>query len=182
MIDLVADAGSENLVVTKNSPDVADRGQGFLRLCRSYWLPLIGIALPTLLTVIYYTVFAAPLYVSESRFIVRLAAPPSSNAFSSLLQTNGLTRSQDDTFSVQDYLESRDALRALKLRLPIRDIYSRPESDWLSRFPRFWESNTFEGLFSYFNNRVTLIHNTTTGITILRTTGFRSQDARTHQR
>jgi capsular polysaccharide transport system permease protein len=178
MIDLVADAGSENLVVTKNSPDGADRGQGLLRLYRSYWLPLVGIALPTLLTVIYYSVFAAPLYVSESRFIVRLTAPPSSNAFSSLLQTSGLTRSQDDTFSVQDYLESRDALRALKLRLPIRDIYSRPESDWLSRFPRFWESNTFEGLFSYFNNRVRLIHNTTTGITILRTTSFRSQDAR----
>jgi capsular polysaccharide transport system permease protein len=178
MIDLVADAGSENLVVTENNPDVADRRHGFLRLCRSYWLPLVGIALPTLLTVIYYGVFAAPLYVSESRFIVRLAAPPSSNAFSSLLQTSGLTRSQDDTFSVQDYLESRDALRALKLRLPIRDIYSRPESDWLSRFPRFWESNTFEGLFSYFSNRVRLIHNATTGITILRTTGFRSQDAR----
>jgi capsular polysaccharide transport system permease protein len=178
MIDLVADAGSENLVVTENSRDGVDRGQGFLRLCRSYWLPLVGIALPTLLTVIYYSVFAAPLYVSESRFIVRLTAPPSSNAFSSLLQTSGLTRSQDDTFSVQDYLESRDALRALKLRLPIRDIYNRPESDWLSRFPRFWESNTFEGLFSYFNNRVRLVHNTTTGITVLRTTGFRSQDAR----
>ena len=142
----------------------------------------IGIVLPTLLTVIYYGVFAAPLYVSELRFIVRLTAPPSSNAFSSLLQTSGLTRSQDDTFSVQDYLESRDALHALKLRLPMRDIYNRPESDWLSRFPRFWESNTFEGLFSYFNNRVRLVHNTTTGITILRTTGFRSQDARLHQR
>jgi capsular polysaccharide transport system permease protein len=173
MTDIAVEAGSRN-----SAADVAGGDDEFLRFCQRGWPPLVAIALPTLAAIIYYCAFAAPLFVSESRFIVRLASPPSSSTFSSILQTSGLTRSQDDTFSVEDYLGSRDALRALALKLPLRDFYNRPESDWLSRFPRFWESETFEGLFRYFGVRVSLIHNATTGITTLRTTGFRSRDAR----
>ncbi|MBN8952895.1 MULTISPECIES: capsule biosynthesis protein [unclassified Rhizobium] len=139
-----------------------------------YWLVVIA---PTLVVSAYYAFVAAPIYVSEASFVVRMAAPPSSNAFGSLLQNSGITRSQDDTFSVQEYIRSRQALKELGLKLPVRAIFGSPQADWLTRFPRFWESNSEEELYGYYSDRVSVIHNDTTGITVLRTTAFHAQDA-----
>lgn len=139
-----------------------------------YLLAVVG---PTLVVSAYYAFIAAPIYVSEASFVVRMAAPPSSNVFGSLLQNSGITRSQDDTFSVQEYIRSRQALKELAERLPVRAIFGSPQADWLTRFPRLWENNSEEQLFNYYSNRVSVIHNDTTGITVLRTTAFHAQDA-----
>lgn len=138
---------------------------------------LLAVVAPTLAVSAYYAVIAAPIYVSESSFVVRMAAPPSSNAFGSLLQNSGITRSQDDTFSVQEYIRSRQALKELGERLPVRTIFGSPQADRLMRFPRFWENNSQEQLYNYYSDRVSVIHNDTTGITVLRTTAFHAQDA-----
>lgn len=139
-----------------------------------YMLAVVG---PTLVVSAYYALVAAPIYVSEASFVVRMAAPPSSNVFGSLLQNSGITRSQDDTFSVQEYIRSRQALKELGDRLPVRAIFGSPQADWLTRFPRFWENSSEEELYSYYSDRVSVIHNDTTGITVLRTTAFHAQDA-----
>lgn len=135
------------------------------------------VLVPTLATSVYYSLFAAPIFVSESSFVVRMAAPPSSNAFGSLLQNSGITRSQDDTFSVQEYMRSREALKELGEQLPVRAIFGSPQADWLTRYPRFWENNSEEELYRYYSGRVDVIHNDTTGITVLRTTAFHAHDA-----
>lgn len=139
--------------------------------------PLLFVALPTVLAAIYYGAIAAPIYVSESKFVVRYTAPPASNAFGSFLQSAGITRSQDDTFSVHDFLQSRDALRQLTEQLPVRVMFSREEADWLARFPRPWDTDSFEALHRYYGARVKVTHNATTGITTLRTAAFRAEDA-----
>jgi capsular polysaccharide transport system permease protein len=139
-----------------------------------YMLVVVG---PTLVVSAYYAFVAAPIYVSEASFVVRMAAPPSSNVFGSLLQNSGITRSQDDTFSVQEYIRSRQALKELGDRLPVRAIFGSPQADWLTRFPRFWENSSEEELYGYYSDRVSVIHNDTTGITVLRTTAFHAQDA-----
>jgi capsular polysaccharide transport system permease protein len=146
---------------------------------RSKRLGVYGLAViaPTLLVSAYYAFVAAPIYVSEASFVVRMAAPPSSNVFGSLLQNSGITRSQDDTFSVQEYIRSRQALKELATKLPVRAIFGSPQADWLTRFPRFWENNSEEELYGYYSDRVSVIHNDTTGITVLRTTAFHAQDA-----
>ncbi|MBM7047479.1 MULTISPECIES: capsule biosynthesis protein [Rhizobium] len=138
---------------------------------------VLVVVAPTLVVSAYYAFVAAPIYVSEASFVVRMAAPPSSNAFGSLLQNSGITRSQDDTFSVQEYIRSRQALKELSGQLPVRAIFGSPQADWLTRFPRFWETNSEEELYSYYSDRVTVIHNDTTGITMLRTTAFHAKDA-----
>ncbi|MFK0164172.1 capsule biosynthesis protein [Rhizobium sp. NPDC090279] len=138
---------------------------------------LLAVVAPTLAVSAYYGLIAAPIYVSESSFVVRMAAPPSSNVFGSLLQNSGITRSQDDTFSVQEYIRSRQALKELGGKLPVRAIFGSPQADRLMRFPRFWENNSEEELYNYYSDRVSVIHNDTTGITVLRTTAFHAQDA-----
>jgi len=146
---------------------------------RSKRLAVYGLAVivPTLAVSAYYAFVAAPIYVSEASFVVRMAAPPSSNIFGSLLQNSGITRSQDDTFSVQEYIRSRQALKELATKLPVRAIFGSPQADWLARFPRFWENNSEEELYNYYSDRISVIHNDTTGITVLRTTAFHAQDA-----
>lgn len=141
-----------------------------------YLFPLI-VLVPTLAASIYYAFFAAPIFVSEASFVVRMAAPPSSNAFGSLLQNSGITRSQDDTFSVQEFMRSREALKELGEQVPVRAIFGSPQADWLMRYPRFWENNSEEELYQYYSDRVEVIHNDTTGITVLRTTAFHAHDA-----
>lgn len=139
-----------------------------------YVLAVVG---PTLVVSAYYAFVAAPIYVSEASFVVRMAAPPSSNVFGSLLQNSGITRSQDDTFSVQEYIRSRQALKELTERLPVRAIFGSRQADWLMRFPRLWENSSEEELYNYYSDRVSVIHNDTTGITMLRTTAFHARDA-----
>lgn len=141
--------------------------------------PLLFVVLPTLLAAIYYGLIAAPVYLSESKFVVRYTAPPASNAFGSLLNSAGITRSQDDTFSVQDFLLSRDALARLEQAVDARGIFSAPEADLLARFPQPWASASFEALYRYYGSRVKVTHNATSGITTLTTTAFRARDAYT---
>ncbi|AYG68899.1 MULTISPECIES: capsule biosynthesis protein [unclassified Rhizobium] len=149
------------------------RAKGSKRL-GVYMLAVVG---PTLVVSAYYAFIAAPIYVSEASFVVRMAAPPSSNVFGSLLQNSGITRSQDDTFSVQEYIRSRQALKELTDRLPVRAIFGSRQADRLTRFPRPWENSSEEELYNYYSDRVSVIHNDTTGITMLRTTAFHAQDA-----
>jgi capsular polysaccharide transport system permease protein len=162
--------------VTPQSFGKAKAGKRRKRSKRRYTFLLI-VALPTLAVSIYYAFFAAPIFVSEASFVVRMAAPPSSNAFGSLLQNSGITRSQDDTFSVQEYMRSREALKELGEQVPVRAIFGSSQADWLMRYPRFWENNSEEELYQYYSDRVEVIHNDTTGITVLRTTAFHAQDA-----
>ena len=138
---------------------------------------IVFIALPVLLVSLYYIFVAAPIYVSESAFVVRVAAPPSSSSFGSMLQNSGITRSQDDTFSVQEYIRSRDALALMEGALPVRRFFDGSHGDVLARFPAPWESGLFEELYRYYSKRVQVVHNDTTGITILRTSAFLAQDA-----
>ncbi len=158
----------------------AAKGQGVHRRGRQMTAGnmFLGIVvLPVLTVSAYYGFVAAPIFVSESSFVVRMAAPPSSNAFGALLQNSGITRSQDDTFSVQEYLQSREALKELGQQLPVRSIFGNPRADWLTRYPRFWENNSEEELYGYYSDRVRVIHNDTTGITTLRTTAFVPADS-----
>lgn len=138
---------------------------------------IVFIALPVLLVSLYHIFVAAPIYVSESAFVVRVAAPPSSSSFGSMLQNSGITRSQDDTFSVQEYIRSRDALALMEDALPVRRFFDGSHGDVLARFPAPWESGLFEELYRYYSKRVQVVHNDTTGITILRTSAFLAQDA-----
>ncbi|MFD9896904.1 capsule biosynthesis protein [Mesorhizobium sp. NPDC059025] len=184
---LVADATSQALVqradpsIVRSSFAKLSQVQRLTHLTRKpSWRTRIFLAmvvLPVALVGLYYGIFAAPIYVSESAFVVRMASPPSSNAFGSLLQNSGITRSQDDTFSVQEYMRSRDALGEIGKQLPLRAIFGSPDADWLTRFPRFWEYGSKEELYRYYADRVAVIHNDTTGITTLRTTAFHAREA-----
>jgi capsular polysaccharide transport system permease protein len=139
---------------------------------------LLCVALPTALATLYFGFIASDIYVSESRFVVRSAGQPASpNMFGDLLQTVGITRSQDDTFSVHDYILSRDIVAVLAENHELRDVLARPEGDFIRRFPPPWAGNSFEELFKSYKTFIHVNYDTTTGISTLTVEAFRAEDA-----
>ena len=74
---------------------------------------LYTVAIPTTLSVLYFGLIASDVYVSESRYIVRSSEQQSSSTLGLMLKDTGLSRAEDDSYSVENFILSRDALTAL---------------------------------------------------------------------
>ena len=139
---------------------------------------LLFVILPTLLAIAFYGFIASPRYVSEAQFIVRSVSSQKASGLEMLFRTFGLARTVDDSYAIQKYLQSRDAVRALEERgLSIAAIYGTSNADFLSRFPRFWRDKSFESRYDYFLDRVTIVEDNVRGISILRVVSFDPQSA-----
>ena len=140
------------------------------------WFALI-VLLPTLISACYMFGFAADQYISEARFVVRGPASQTASVLSGILQSTGLSHAQEDTYVVQDYMQSRDAMAELIQSVDLKAIFDRPEADPLFRFPLWkgWASD--EHLFKYYKDHVTTELDSTTGVSSLLVRTFRADDS-----
>lgn len=142
-------------------------------------LAVLLVLLPTLLAVGYYGVVASDVYVSEARFVIRSPQRPSPTGLGALLQGTAFARAQDDAYSVNDYIRSRDALRELDAKLGLRQVFSDPAIDVINRFPglRAWDES-FEALFRHYLDHVVIDYDGTTSISTLRVRAYDGESAR----
>jgi capsular polysaccharide transport system permease protein len=77
---------------------------------------------------------------------------------------------------VRDYLRSHDAVAELRRRLPLTEMYRRPEADLVARL--WWEDPSAERLLDYFARMVAVEYDTSSGISALKVRAFRPEDAR----
>src|SRR6516164_3177795 len=153
----------------------------FWRLFRYFNPWLWGIVgLPTLIAGVYYFGIASDQYLSEARFIVRSPKQVQASGIGALLQTTGLGRAAEDTSAVKDFIMSRDAVRKLEHNIDLRAVFSRPEGDFVTRFPGvlFWRKD-FEALFARYDHFVSVEADTSSGVTALRVKAYRPEDAHT---
>jgi len=142
------------------------------------WAFLVLVVFPTLIAGIYFLLIASPQYVSEARFVVRTAnggGVPS--AFGVALQGVGLSSAQTDAFAIHEYVGSTEAVRDLGRKYDLSGIWGRPGVDFLSRYPQLGESQTKEGLQRAMKRFVVIGYDSTTGISTLRVSAFRPEDA-----
>lgn len=134
---------------------------------------------PSILAVAYYGFIAADRYESEARFVIRTASksPSAIGGLGALMQLIGMSRSQDDAYAVRDYLLSRNALEELRRRIDLARIYDHPDADLLTRYPSRIFVRTDEDFYRYFQYRLSVIVNSSSGLTILRSEAFRGEDA-----
>lgn len=144
---------------------------------RWVWFMLV-VMVPTLCATAYMVAFAADQYVSEARFVVRGPASQSSGMLTGLLASTGLSHAQEDTYVVQDYMQSRDAMNELIEKDDLRDVFNRPEADILSRFPLWKQWASEEHLFRYYKSHIQAELDSTTGISLLTIKTFRGVDSR----
>lgn len=138
----------------------------------------ITVLLPTIVATVYYGLIASDVYVSESRFIVRSAEKSNQAGFmGALLQGTGLSKAQDDTYPVIDYIQSRDALSVLNKNGEIAREYGE-KGDFASRYLKiFGEGN--EALWKYYSSHIVNVDlDTVSSITTLKVRSFSPQEAK----
>ena len=139
---------------------------------------LLTVAIPTILSVLYFGAFASDVYISESKFVVRSPDKQSTSGLGMLLKTTGFGVSGDEIYAAQDYVKSRDALQTLNRQNRFMRAYSAPSISIFDRFDSFGTNGTFEDLYKYYGKKVTIEQDTTSSIVTLTVDAFTPQDAR----
>jgi capsular polysaccharide transport system permease protein len=162
------------------------RRRGFVLAVCSFFVRHLGfslvVVLPTLLAVVYYGLIAAPVYVATAQFVVKSGnQSPTLSGVGQLLQNAGLAVSANDAYAVGAYMTSRDALKELEKSSDIRSVYTRPEADFVARFPNFYTlfRPAFEYLYWHYCNWIEVDFNSTTNITTIYSYAFQPDDAQT---
>lgn len=139
---------------------------------RLFWLTVV---LPTLAAILYFGFIAADVYISESRFVVRSPERQTASPLGMLLKGTGFTRSQDDSYTVQDYILSRDAMRALDEKLKLRAAFGK--GDVFSRFPGLDWDDSFENMHRYYQKMVGVQLDPVSSIATVTVRAFSAEEA-----
>lgn len=141
---------------------------------------VFAVVLPTCLAVLYYGFLASDVFISESRFLVRSPQHRMEGGFvGQLLQGSGITHSQDDNYSVHDYILSRDALRELDTKLGLRTAFTSKRVDPVNRFAGLSRDDSFEEFYRYYGRHVGVEYDPASSISTLTVHAFTAQDAET---
>lgn len=138
---------------------------------------LLTVAAPTILSIVYFGLIASDVYVSESRIVVRSPDKPSVSGLGALLKGAGFSRAQDDSYTVRDYVLSRDALKEIDNALDVGKAYSSDAVDRVSRFGGLDFDTSFEALHRYYQKKVDVQQDTASSITTLIVRAYTAQDA-----
>jgi capsular polysaccharide transport system permease protein len=139
---------------------------------RLFWLTVV---LPTLAAISYFGFIAADIYISEARFVVRSPERQTASPLGVLLKGSGFTRSQDDSYTVQDFILSRDALRALAGKLNLRAAFHK--GDLINRFPGLDWDDSFENMHRYYQKIVSAQIDPVSSITTVTVRAFSADEA-----
>lgn len=141
---------------------------------------LVLVAVPTLVSGLYFGLIASDVYISQSKFVIyNPQTPIPAGGLGGLLQGVGLgNNSSYAANAVHDYLLSRDALGDLEHTLQYRQMVSRPGIDPFNRFGGWvWFGTTFEQLFRYYTRMVGNDVDATTNISTLNVDAYTAADA-----
>lgn len=147
------------------------------RLARMNRLLLLTVVAPTILATIYFGLIASDVYISESRFVVRSPDRPVATGLGALLKGAGFSRSQDDTYTVHDFMKSRDALGKINAQLPLAKAFGGSDVDLFSRFNGLGLDGSYEALYRYYQNHLAIDLDTASSISALKVSAFKAEDA-----
>ena len=137
------------------------------------WLVLA----PTLIVALYYALIASPIYVSETHFTVRSQSGGSMSASMITGLLGGVSDSvaTQDIAIVSDYIQSRDLLEQLDAKLDLKSHFSDPKID---SWAQMSDVGTKEQFLAYYQGKIEVLLNETTGIIALKTKAFDPQMAK----
>lgn len=120
---------------------------------------------------------ASDVYVSESRIVVRSPEKQVATGLGALLKGVGFSRAQDDSYTIHDYVLSRDALKEINTTLDVGKAFSSSAVDRISRFGGLDFDTSFEALHRYYQNKVSVQQDSASSITTLTVRAYTAQDA-----
>lgn len=138
---------------------------------------LLTVAVPTMLATLYFGLMASDVYVSESRIVVRSPDRQVATGLGALLKGAGFSRAQDDSYTVRDYVLSRDALKEIDDTLSVGKSFASDSVDRVSRFGGLDFDTSFEALHRYYQKKVDIQQDSASSITTLTVRAYAAQDA-----
>jgi capsular polysaccharide transport system permease protein len=150
---------------------------GAFRTVRRNWLFLSIVVAPFVVVAAYLLLFAADRYQAEARFVVRSPGLSANAAVGALISGGSMIKSVDDSYAINSYILSHDALDRLETKLDIRAILGRAGRDPLWAFPGLFGKATSEALFRQYERLVSVKLDKSSGITSLTVQAFRPEDA-----
>lgn len=132
---------------------------------------------PMLFAIVYFTIFAAPRYVSESRVSVRLATVAPTVMPGVISMTGSPTPlAYEDTLYLMNFIQSSTMLQELDARIQLRKHYESPKLDFLGKL---WRGTSKEWFQYYYQNRVLLEFDDLSGLLTIDAQAFDPKMART---
>ena len=121
------------------------------------WLFIFTVLVPTGAAAFYYGFIASDVYLSDSSFVVQSVQDQEgiSSQLGSFLKSSMSSSADDDTADVEEFIQSRDALRKLEAQTDLREAYGNTKYDFVTRFGGLkWWDKSFEALFLYYSKWV----------------------------
>ena len=168
------DGESASAAITTNS--LFDRLRN--RVLGFGWIFIATVIVPTLCAILYFGLFASDVYISEAKFVVRSPEKTSSSGLGVLLKSAGFANAGDEVYAAQEFVESRDALRALNNRGAFVQAYTNPSISVFDRFGAGGTQDSFEDLYKYYEKMVLVRHDTTSSIVTLSVRAFTPDQAK----
>jgi capsular polysaccharide transport system permease protein len=154
---------------------VLDRAINVVRRFPGFFIVVVA---PSIAAAAFFGFIQSPIYTSTAEIMIKAPSQTSTlNGIGSFLQSAGITTSPSDSYTVNSYLVSRSVVKELEKDPGIRAIYSRPEADFIDRFPNFFMGGSFENLFAHYNHWVSISFDSNSNITTLAVKAFRAKDA-----
>jgi len=139
---------------------------------------LFTVVVPTLLSVLYFGLMASDVYISEARFVVRSPDRQTASSLGLILKgAASFSRSQDDTYTVHDFMLSRDALKRLVADDSIDKAFASDRVDLFSRFAGLDGDHSFEALHRYYQKHVDIQLDSASSISTLTVRAFTPEDS-----
>ena len=165
-----------------NKKPLVDRlfNKSITKLVGKHILFIISVAIPLILSTLYFGLFASDVYVSESTFIIRSSnKQQASSGLASLLAASGgsFSIAHEDSSAVKDFILSRDALGLLDKNLEYKKLYSSSQIFLLQKFNPFGWDDSFEKLFKYYLKQVQLTTDHTSPICKLTVKSFKADSS-----
>ncbi|PWS39083.1 capsule biosynthesis protein [Falsiroseomonas bella] len=147
-----------------------------------HWFALL-VLLPTLIVGAYYVFYAANIYESEARFLVRNRGGGGGSAVDALAgraggiasAISGARSGMEESRAVAAWIGSYAAVNTIRGDIDLVEMWRRPEADVVSEL--WWETPQLEWLAWYFRRRVIVTLDPETGVMQLRVHAFRPADA-----
>lgn len=137
---------------------------------------VLMVVIPLLVESAYWGLIASEQYATELRFAVRSndAKPASGAAMAALPATIGGGGASQETQIAANYISSKAIVEALEKGVGLREIYSRREADYFSRFD---PADPVEELAKYWEKRIKIDIDNTSGIVSVVVRAFTAEDS-----
>jgi len=139
---------------------------------------LFVVVIPTMISIIYFGFIASKVYISESTLVIRTPEKASVSGLGQILQGVGLGTSQNDAYTVEDYILSRDAMQVLNNKLNLKKKFESKNIDPFNRFGGliYWKNN-LEEFYKLYEKMVTVKLDPQSTILTLKTRAYTAEDA-----